>query len=71
MSSSLDSLSRNLVGVNGMVCKGSGSEEEFTHIDENYVTHRMCRKCRGASHQKVEIDPISDNLRVSHMDKQF
>ena len=44
MSSSLDLLSRNLVGVNGMVCKGCGSEAELTHIDENYVAHGMCGK---------------------------
>ena len=52
MSSSLDSPSRNLAEVNGMVCEGCGSEAELTHIDKNYVAHGMCGKCRCASHQK-------------------
>ena len=56
MSSSLDSLSRNLVGVNnGMVCEGCGSKAELTHIDENYVAFGACEKCPGASHRKLEI----------------
>ena len=55
MSSSLDSLSRNLVGVNGMVCKRCESATELTHIDENYVAHGTCGKCRCASHWKLEI----------------
>ena len=71
MLSSLDSLSRNLVGVNWMVCKGCGTELEFTHINENFVAHGMCGKCLGARHQKLEIDRIFDNLRVGHMDEQF
>ena len=64
MSSSLDSLSRNLVGVNGMVCEGGGSEVELMHINENYVTHGTCGKCRCASNQILGIDRIFDNLRV-------
>ena len=71
MSRSLDSLSRNLVGVNGMVCEGCGSEAELTHISENYIAHGTCGKCQGASHQELEIDPIFDNLRVGYVDKQF
>ena len=71
MSSSLDSLSRNLVGMNGMECEGCRSKAELTHIDENYVAHGTCVKCWGASHWKLEIDLIFDNLRVSHTDKQF
>ena len=71
MSSSLDSLSKNLVGVHGMVCKGCGSKAELTHIDENYVTYGVSEKCRGANHWKLGIDPIFDNLRVGHMDEQF
>ena len=39
MASSLDLLSRNLVVVNGMMCKGCRSEAELTHINENYVAH--------------------------------
>ena len=67
--SSLDSLSRNLVGVNGMVFKECGSQAELTHINENYVAHGTCGKCQDA--RKLEIDPIFDNLRVGHMDEQF
>ena len=45
MSSSLDSLSENLIGVNGMVCEACRNKAELTHIDENYVAHGMCGKC--------------------------
>ena len=49
MASSLGSLARNLVGVNGMMCNQCKSKVELTHIDENYVAHGMssgaCRKC--------------------------
>ena len=58
MPSSLDSPPRNLVGVNGMVCEGYVSEVKLTHIDENYAAYGLCGKCRGASHQKLEINPI-------------
>ena len=71
MSSSLDSLSRNLVGVIGMVCEECGNKAKFTYIDGNYVAHETCEKCQGASHWKLEIDPIFNNLRVSHTNEQF
>ena len=61
MASSLDSLSRNLVGTNEMMCRAQhecGSKAKFMHIDENYVAHGMCGKCGGASHQKLKIDLI-------------
>ena len=45
MASSLDSLSRNLVEVNGMVRKECRSKTELKHIDENYGTHGTCGKC--------------------------
>ena len=48
MATSLDSLSRNLVEVNGMVCKESRSEADLTHISENYFAHGTCGKCQGA-----------------------
>ena len=44
---SLDSLTRNLVRVNGMMCNQCKSETELSHIDENYVAHGM----RGKLHQ--------------------
>ena len=80
MASSLDLLSKNLVGTNGMMCKRCEkcekcekceSEAELIHIDENYVTHGMCGKCGGDSHHKLMIEPIFDNLRVGHMNEQF
>ena len=40
--SSLESLSRNLVGTNGMACKECRSEVELRHIDESYITHGTC-----------------------------
>ena len=45
MLSSLDSLSRNLVGANGIVCEGCRNEAELTNINENYVAHGTCGKC--------------------------
>ena len=45
MASSLDSLSKNLVEMNGMMCEECGSKTELTHIDENHVTYGTCGKC--------------------------
>ena len=45
MESSLDALSSNLVGVNGMVCNVCGESCEFTHVDKDYVAHGKCRNC--------------------------
>ena len=42
MASSLDSLTRNLAWVNGMICKEYRSEAKLTHIDCNYTAHGMC-----------------------------
>ena len=42
---SLDALSSNLVGVNGMVCKSCGKSCEFTHVDENYVSYGKGKNC--------------------------
>ena len=71
MASSLDSLSRNLDGNNGMTCNQCKNEAELTQIDESYVTYGTCSKCGGDSLQKLEMGLIFDNLRVGHMDKQF
>ena len=71
MASRLDSLARNLVGMNGMMCNKCGSQTELSHIDENYVAYVNCAKCRGDSHCKLMINPIFDNLIVDHLDKQF
>ena len=54
-----------------MVREGCRSEVELTYIDKNYVAHKTCGNCRGVSHQKLEIGPIFDNLRVGNMDEQF
>ena len=71
MPSSLDSLSRNLVGTNSMLCGSCFSEAEFTHIDHNYYAHGKCGKCQGTSRRKLEIDLIFDNLRFGLTDEQF
>ena len=63
MASTLDSLSRNLVGTVRMACKGCGSEADVTQIDENYVADGVCGRCQGASLWKLEIDPIFNNLK--------
>ena len=71
MVSSLNSLSRNLVGMNGMTCNKYGSQAELTHIDKIYVAHEICGTFRGDSHHKRMIEPIFDNIKVRHRDKQF
>ena len=75
MASSLDALSSNLVGVNGMVCNVCGESCKLTHIDEDYVAHGKCEKCYcGYSKRQLSVNSIFDdfdNLRVSHNDKQF
>ena len=71
MASSLDSLARNLVGVNGMMCNKCGSQDELSHTNENYIAHANCTNCQGNSNRKLTINLIFDNLRISHMDEQF
>ena len=71
MISSLDSLSRNLVGTNGMTCEECKSKTELMQIDENYVAHVTCGECRGTSYQKLKTDLIFSNLRVGQTDEQF
>ena len=75
MASSLDALSSNLVGVNGMVCNVCRESCKLTHIDEDYVAHGKCEKCySGYSKRQLSVNSIfdeSDNLRVSHNDEQF
>ena len=71
MVSSLDSLSRNLVEINGMRCNQSKRKAELTNIDGNYVAHGACGKCGRDNHRKLRIKPIFDNLRVRHTDEQF
>ena len=45
MASGLHSLSRNLVVVNGMMCKECPTQTKLNHINEDYVAHGKCRKC--------------------------
>ena len=75
MASSLDSLTINLVGVSGMPCNECGESCEFTHMDENFVTHGKCRNCySGYSKRQLNkyfIFNDFDNLRVGHNDEQF
>ena len=75
MASSLDSLTNNLFGVNGMPCKLCEESCEITHIDENYIALGKCKKCySGYSKRQLNKNYIFynfDNLRVSHNDKQF
>ena len=69
MGSSLDSLSSNLVGVNGMTCNLCGES------CENYVSLGKCKDCySGYSKRQLKKNFIFDNflnLRVSHNDEQF
>ena len=71
IASSFDSLARNLVGVNGMMCSQCKSEMELSHIDENYIAYGMCGKCRGASNHELLIDTIFDKFRVGYTGEQF
>ena len=69
MASSLDGLSSNLVVASGMVCDLCGESCEFTHMDEDYVTHGKCRDCySGYSKRQLNMNVIFKdfgNLRVS------
>ena len=72
MASSLDALSSNLVGVNGVVCNVCGESCEFTHTDKYYVAHEKCRNCySGYNKCQLSVNSNFDNLRVSHNDEQF
>ena len=75
MASSLDALSSNLVGVNGMVCNVYRDSCEITHVDEYYLAHGKCKKCYlGYSKSQLNKDSILndfDNLGVEHNDEQF
>ena len=44
MTSSLDSLSSNLlpVGVSGMICDNCGGSCEFNQVQEDYIAHGKC-----------------------------
>ena len=71
MASSLDALSSNLVGVNGMVCNECGDSCELIHIDEDYVAHGKCKKCYlGYSKHQLSVNSNFDNLRLSHNNEQ-
>ena len=70
--SSLDALSSNPAGVNGMVCNVCGESCEFTDVDEYYVAHGKCRNCYSEySKHQLSVNSNFDNLRVSHNDEQF
>ena len=75
MTSRLDLLSSNLVGVSEMFCNECGGSCEFTHINKDYVAHGKCRNCySGYSKRQLSVKSIFDdydNLRVSHNDEQF
>ena len=72
MANSLDALSSNLVGVNGMVCNVCEESCEFTHVDEYYVAHGKCRNCySGYSERQLSVNSNFDNLKVGHNDEQF
>ena len=46
-------------------------EAKLTHIEKSYVAHEICGTFRGDSHHKLMIEPIFDNIKVRHRDKQF
>ena len=72
IASSLDSLTNNLVGVSGMPCNVCEESCEFTHVNENYVTHGKCKDCYSRySKRQLSVNSEFDNLRVSHNDEQF
>ena len=74
MTSSLDSLMNNLVGVSGMICDNCGRSCELTHIDEDYITHGKCKNCySGYNMHQLNMDSVFENfanLRANHTDKQ-
>ena len=75
MTSSLDTLMNNSVGVSEMVCDNCKGSCELTHIDEDYIDHRKCRNCySGYSKRQLNVDSIYRafaDLRANHTDEQF
>ena len=63
MASSLDSLTNNLVGVNGMSCNECGESCEITHIDKDYVAHGKCRNCYSG-YSKCQLNKYSSFMTL-------
>ena len=75
MSTSLESLTNNLVGVSEIKCNLCKGDWDLACIDECYVAHAKCRKCyAGYSKRQLNKKLIFDNflnLRLSHTDEQL
>ena len=71
MASSLDSLLSNLLGVR-TVFDNCGGSCEFTHVNEDYITHGKCRNYySGYSKHQVSILDDFDHFKSNHTDEQF
>ena len=75
ITSSLDSLTNNLVGMSEMSCNVCGESCDLTHIDEDYVAHGKCKKCYSG-YSKCQLNKVFilndfDKLRFGHNDEQF
>ena len=75
LSSSLETLTNNLVGTSKNRCDSCNEIRELTHIDEDYFTHGKCKDCHvDYGKRKLNKELIFKNflnLRLGHMDKQF
>ena len=75
MSSSLETLTNNLVGTSKNRCDSCNEIRELTHIDKDYFTHGKCKDCHiDYGKRKLNKELIFKNflnLRLGYMDKQF
>ena len=66
MSSSLDSLVSNLVGVNDMKCNICENSCKMSDVDENYVAHAKYEQCYSGGARK-QLDGVALRLTFSNI----
>ena len=68
MSSSLDSLVSNLVGVNDLKCNICKNPCKMSYIDKNYIVHAKCEQCYSGGVSK-QLDKVTLQLIFSNVYK--
>ena len=68
MSSSLDDLVSNLVGVNDLKCKICKNPCRMSHINENYIVHAKCQQCYSGGNS-TQLDKVALQLKFSNIYK--
>ena len=68
MSSSLDSLVSNLVGVNDLKCNICKNSCRMSHIDETFIVHAKCQQCYSGGNS-TQLDKVTLQLKFSNVYK--